>query len=546
MKNTFFICLFFSLACYSFAQNPLWKQWDRIYGGTKQEFVYNILSTPDDGYIIGSTSFSGISGNKTTRNWDTVNVSDDLWIMKLDGNGGIVWQKSYGTTSWDHMSTIQPTSDGGYIIGAQTSSGISGDKTTPGRGIHDYWILKLDSLGAKEWDKGFGGSGIDAVHYVFQTSDGGYLAIGESDSDSSGDKTEDGWSQSTGSFDVWIIKMDSAGHKQWDKDFGGINDDRARAGFQTKSGNYIIGGTSSSGISGNKTQSNFDSIETTADIWLIETDPFGNMLWDKCYGGDSIDIIQTVLEDDNGGYIIYGSSISDISGNKTEHCRGDFDYWIVTIDSAGVKQSEKAFGGNGRDVYGNLIKTSDGGFLVTGSSYSPASGEKSENNLGIQQVWTVKTDSAFNMLWDRTLLNNCLDQNVIAVQGSDQSYVFASASSAPAGGDQTSDCFNSYYDTWVIKFYDRTLITSASAPLFSNESAGMSIYPNPATSQFAVCSSQFTKDSQLEIFNSLGEKIYTSSYRDRLTVNCELFPSGIYFVRINNTVNQFTQKLFIK
>src|SRR6185295_3800992 len=125
-----------------------------------------------------------------------------------------------------------------------------GDKTQTVHGMpgsdSDYWIVKTDSLGNKQWDKDFGGTGIDWLYSVIQTADGGYLLGGTSYSDSSGDKSEN----SRGVSDYWIVKLDSLGNKQWDKDFGGFADDPFTALIQTADNGYVLGGHSYSGIGG--------------------------------------------------------------------------------------------------------------------------------------------------------------------------------------------------------------------------------------------------------------------------------------------------------
>jgi hypothetical protein len=160
------------------------------------------------------------------------------------------WDKRFGGTDWDELWSIQQTTDGGYILGGYSNSGIGDDKTEDSRGIDDYWVVKTDATGNKQWDKRFGGTDYDELLSIQQTKDGGYILGGQSSSGIGGDKTED----SRGGEDYWIVKTDADGNKQWDKRFGGTDDDRLYSIQQTKDGGYILGGESISGIGGDKTE----------------------------------------------------------------------------------------------------------------------------------------------------------------------------------------------------------------------------------------------------------------------------------------------------
>jgi hypothetical protein len=131
-----------------------------------------------------------------------------------------------------------------------SESGIEGDKSQDTIGGEDYWVIKIDANGIKQWDATFGGSGDDEGRYIEQTEDGGYILGGYSDSDSGNDKTEN----SRGKIDYWIIKIDANGTKQWDATFGSAQSDFLRVVIQTTDGGYILGGQSQSDISGDKTQ----------------------------------------------------------------------------------------------------------------------------------------------------------------------------------------------------------------------------------------------------------------------------------------------------
>ena len=217
-----------ALASFTFAQAPP-IQWDRTFGGNNYEQFNIVRQTSDGGYISGGWSQSPISGSKSQANWDASNNTPDYWIVKTDAFGTKQWDKRYGGTNWETFGSLQQTSDGGYILGGYSSSPVSGDKSQASRGVIDYWAIKLDATGAKQWDARYGGTSNDYMTCVIQTSDGGYMFCGFSTSGASGDKTQ----SNQGANDYWLVKTDASGVKQWDKRFGGTQDDWAYSVIQT-------------------------------------------------------------------------------------------------------------------------------------------------------------------------------------------------------------------------------------------------------------------------------------------------------------------------
>jgi len=163
------------------------------------------------------------------------------------------WEYRFGGNGQDLIQSFQLTHDGGYILGGYIGTDSSGDITEPSCGNTDYWIIKTNALGIKQWDKRFGGSNVDAFYDVQQTTDNGCILGGWSNSDSSSDKS----GSLKGSIDYWILKIDSLGNKEWDKDYGGFDQDVLLELKQTIDGGYILGGQSYSDSSGDKSQHNW-------------------------------------------------------------------------------------------------------------------------------------------------------------------------------------------------------------------------------------------------------------------------------------------------
>jgi len=188
-------------------------QWEKTFGGSGEEYGYSVRQTADGGYIIaGSTGSFG--------------VGDDVYLIKTDPNGNSQWQKAFGGSNDDQGWSVQQTSDGGYIIAGMTSSFDAG--------FHDVYLIKTDPNGNTQWEKTFGGSNYDFGFSVQKTSDGGYIIVGETSS------------FGAGSCDVYLIKTDPNGNLLWQKTFGGSDWDAGYSVQQTTDGGYIIAGTTES------------------------------------------------------------------------------------------------------------------------------------------------------------------------------------------------------------------------------------------------------------------------------------------------------------
>jgi hypothetical protein len=462
------ILLFLFCSFIAAAQNPLVKQWDYRYGGNNTEFLASFQQTMDGGYILGGLSASDSTGDRTqgTRG------GEDFWIVKTDSLGIKQWDKRFGGSNSDNINSLQQTTDGGYMLGGLTWSDSSGDVTQHTRGVFDYWMVKTDSLGNKQWDKRFGGASDDYLLCIRQTGDGGYISGGYSISDSTGDKTQ----PSRGGIDYWVVKTDSLGNKLWDKRFGGTGVDRLYSLQQTSDGGYILGGYSTSDTSEDKTQAS----RGFADYWVVKIDLYGNKLWDKRYGGADDDKLYSLQQTTDGGFILGGISASGIGGDKTAPMSdtgtqyGPNDFWLVKIDSAGNKQWDKKFGGlDTEDEYGSVQQTADGGYLLAGTSYSGIiSGDKTEANLSREQSWVVKTDILGNKQWDKTLrtanISLTIDDELgLAIQTREGFYVMANFTTGIVAGDKTQASWNSSWDYWFIKFCDTSANCNLSSPAIS-------------------------------------------------------------------------------
>ena len=262
----------------------------------------------------------------------------------LQAQPNAIWIRTFGGIDSDYGRSIQQVFNDGYIIVGTTAS--FGDN-------NDVWLIKTDVQGNKEWDKTFGGSNDDFGSCIQQTIDGGYIITGWTNSFGGGNN------------DVWLIKTDVQGNKEWDKTFGGNDTDVGYSVQQTIDGGYIITGWTKSFGNGNN------------DVWLIKTDADGNEEWNKPLGGNLFDRGYAVQQTIDGGYIIVGWTNSFGDGN--------YNVWLIKTDAEGNEEWNKPFGGSDSDRGYAVQQTENNEYVITGWTKSFGNG----NN----DAWLIKIEN---------------------------------------------------------------------------------------------------------------------------------------------------------
>lgn len=192
--------------------------WQRAFGGTNNDFPYAMCLAPEGGVVVaGATASYGAGGN-------------DVWVIQVDASGNRVWQKAYGGSGHDTAFAVDTTADGGYIVAGRTESF--------GAGSADFWVLKLDATGTLAWQRTYGGSALDWAFAIRQTADGGYLVAGQT------------LSFGAGAEDAWILKLDTAGAVEWQRAYGGTSLDYAYTVAPAADGSFLVGGVTGSFGSG--------------------------------------------------------------------------------------------------------------------------------------------------------------------------------------------------------------------------------------------------------------------------------------------------------
>ena len=474
-------------------------EWDKSYGGLRDDHAFSIQQTKYGGYIVtGITEVNeGDAGENSGR------LIFDYWIIKLNPDGELEWEKNYGGSDIDQSFSIRQTNDGGYIVAGWASSS-NGDVSAP-KGSDDYWILKLTPYGLIEWEKNYGGSWSDRAHSVKQTVDGGYIVAVYSSS------LDGDISKNNGGFDYWIIKLNSSGGMEWEKSYGGIYTDDAKSVQQTVDGGYVVAGYTNSNdgdVSGNK---------GGADYWIIKLNSDGELEWEQNYGGSESEFAQTIQQTNDGGYIVAGTTSSvdgDVNDNNEWH-----NYWIIKLNSDGELEWEKSYGGSGEDYAQSIQQTNDGGYIVAGSSNS-VDGDVNGNN-GWEDYWVIKLSPNGELDWEKCYGSFTGDKASAIYNTNDGGYVVAGSTWASDSEESISKRNANY---WIVKLYpdENPVLQSDSSGLFSIENpsnverlpiasntAGInSITPNPADNKINISVTiAESVQTSIAIYNIEGEKV---------------------------------------
>ncbi|MBI4931673.1 MAG: T9SS type A sorting domain-containing protein [Bacteroidetes bacterium] len=483
----------------------------KTYGGAKNDQGYSVQQTSDGGYIM-------------VGRFQNSNFTGDVYLIKTTTNGDTLWTKTFGGVGNDDGSSVLQTTDGGYIIAGTTMS------FSPGNG-EDIYLIKTNSIGDTLWTKILGGVADDVGSSILQTSDGGFIIAGSTMNFSAG------WE------DVYLIKTDGNANIVWGKSFGGINGDVASSVQQTTDGGYIIVGNTQSFGAG------------SYDVYLIRSDASGNSLWTKTFGGSGMDFGYSVQQTTDGGYIIAGGTYSFGAGGE--------DVYLIKTDGNGDTLWTKTLGGISSDVGSAVQQTSDGGFVIAGST--------SSFSAGSNDVYLIKTDGNGNSLWGKSFGGTGSDWSSQIQQTSDGGYVISGSTWSfdpffdiyliKCDSNGNSGCNEG--NTNTITKATTTTVTNPATQVSSGGIAKnpptqtgtggavttlcfangvneieqkniISIYPNPFSTQTTLQTDKFFKNATLTVYNLYGQ---TVKQIDNLAGQTIIFHrdnlrSGLYFIRI--------------
>jgi len=485
------------------AQVPVFQQ---TFGGWNDEFGYAVDQCTDDGFIIiGSTVTFG-AGAK------------DFYLIKTDGNGIMEWSKTYGGGNFDEAFAGQQTTDGGYIMAGYTYS--------YGQGLSDIYLVKTDANGDTLWTRTYGGTDYEEAYGVQQTTDGGYIVAGQTRSFGAGED------------DVYLLKIDGSGNLQWSQVLGGAGYDDGYAVEQTTDGGYMITGYTWSIGQGDR------------EFLMIKTDANGDTLWTKAYGDSNYDILYGAQQTSDGGYIAIGETWS--------FGQGGADMYLQKTDASGNLSWAKTYGVIDYDIGYSVQKTSDGGYILTGTKTHP-----DDFSFDLLQI---KTDATGNEQWVTSYrkpgdeygraVQECTDGGFVTVgytssygAGNFDVYLVKSDAFGNTGCNELpatilSAAANPLVSSGLLvttggiisgsatmvdspATLDSTLCASNSIHPITSSIVSFAMYPNPTAGRFTVVAK-----GPIRVFDMLGNLLLTESVNRGIDLSGH--PAGIYFVNVEN------------
>ncbi|HHW43730.1 MAG TPA: hypothetical protein GXX25_07980 [Desulfotomaculum sp.] len=324
-----------------------------------------VVRTRDGGYVVTGWTESGKEGS-------------DVFLARLDKKGNRLWIKTYKGNGYSCGYCVQEVNRGGFIVVGDTKSKNGYD--------HDVYVVQTDEKGEPLWEQNFGGQYCDYAWSVRQTKDGGYILAGGTES------------FGAGIYDVYLIKLDSSGQELWEKTYGGKGSDCGYAVLELDDGGYLIAGNTESFGNGN------------ADIYLLRTDPNGQLIWQKTYGGKGSDYAWSLAPCRDGSYVIAGEKeVAGRQGNILAAC-------LIKVDRDGNELWEKTYGdGSAGSIYA-VYQEGDGGHVLAG---------KKESTGGGYDIYLVKTDKNGDSVWEKTTSGSGFNCACSIVPGKDGEYVLA-------------------------------------------------------------------------------------------------------------------------
>ena len=340
--------------------------------------------------LLGSIIVAAEESDQSIEAVFGINVGESKGMFHTGSALG--WNMTCGGAGSDFAVDLVQTTDGGYALVGSTESF--------GAGNTDVWLVKTDAFGNHLWNKTYGGTGVDYANVLVQTTDGGYAFAGH---------TYSGVSK-----DAWLVRIDASGNHLWNRTYGGVSEDRAYALVQTTDGGYALACSTDSSGAGR------------SDFWLVKTSIDGSHEWNKTYGGTSIDDPLAMVQTVDGGYALTGRTGSFGAGST--------DFWLVKTDANGNHLWNRTYGGVSEDRAYALVQTTDGGYALTGPTYS--------FGVGNGDGWLVKTDASGYHLWNRTYGGSGVDWFYSVIIASDGGYALTGPTSSYGAGSS---------DVWLVE-----------------------------------------------------------------------------------------------
>ncbi|MGX7668865.1 T9SS type A sorting domain-containing protein [Flavobacterium pedocola] len=539
IRNLFLTALLFCISPV-FSQDILWE---KSLGGKHAEYLFDAIPTPDYGFILAGSSISGKNGSKQDSNKGNF----DYWIWKLDEDGTLNWQKSFGGDENDMLNTVRLTKDGGFILAGTSASNKGQDKKDNSKGQDDFWIIKLDAKGSEIWQRTIGGMAQEKLFSILQTKDGGYILGGTSASDKTRadekgvidpyGKNEN----SRGNLDYWVEKLDSDGKIEWQKTLGGKYNDELRSIIQTDDKGYVLGGYSNSPVSGDKTESCFGG----NDYWVVKLDEKGETQWQKTYGGDKDDILTSLILTKDNNIVLGGYSASGATNNKSTSSANGTDIWLLKADLKGDILWQENHNYGKHDMLSSIIENQDGTLLIGAYAQSEATSQKKSglqlgkgkpaaDKEGVNDYIALKTDAQGKELWSEVVGSKGDEVLKKLLETRDGGYILAGTSNGQFSRNKKTN--SNGYDFWIVKLRDKDKPKKPKAPIEA--------IPNPAETFTNVIVGFEFDNGTATVYDLAGRQLQQFEIHEKtIPVDLSKYPEGVYIVEVRTNTHDNSVKV---
>lgn len=464
MKHIFTLLVLFCIQPTLLVKAQLFKAWDKTFGSSLGDKPTAVIQLKDSGYLFIGYTNGGVSGDKTAPVMGPNYTKCDFWVIKVDKFGAKVWDKTIGGTKHDCSYAAKELEDGTILIFGESESDIGGNKNSPNLGKTDFWLVKLTKNGTKLLDRVYGESFDDGAFFTIPPA---VWNTSRKIINTGGNKfLIYGSSKSVADirdfYDYWIIQIDEYGTVQWQKRYGSDGDDILQSVVKTNDGGFVLCGYSNSPAKGDKSQGSLG-----VDIWLVKIDSIGNKLWDKTLGSTADDYAVQLVACANGDIMVATRSLGGISGTKQSANISNEDIWLLKLNPNGQVIWDKTIGGNKNECPTDMIVTPDGGYLIQAYSYSDSAFNKTENNMGGTDRWFIKIDDSGNIIYDKSIGGNHSDDPTSLINTFDYAYFSFGLSYSDTNRFKSENC-RGYNDYWGIKLFESFILQTQQGYCFTD------------------------------------------------------------------------------
>jgi len=421
MKYFIFVLLFMSFACTD--------RMDEVKDCNDFESAFSLTDTDGDGLTDCEETSSVDNPNTELKPIGMTDPNNPF-------NGVLDTFINKGGSLNESFKSVVKTIDGGFVVLGFTQS-QNGD-IVGARGSNDFWVLKYDMYQNLEWSKIYGGTNEDIAARIIQLSDGSYALTGFSKSD------DIDLNNNKGQKDVWVMRISETGDIMWSKSYGFTGDEEGLSIIENKNGDLVVCGYIDVTASGGKGNDFRFRQHGVGDIWVLKLNSNGDKIWRRYFGGTNNDRAYDLIQAEDGGYLVAGTSESeDFDISKPN---GSYDYWLVKLSEDGNMLWEKSFGGEEIDDCLKIVAVENNNFLLIGNTFSY--NQNGINNKGYSDAWLVKIDSKGNILWQNTYGGSAFDAATSAFYGKKGEYIIVGNTRSK---DKDLSDNKGQNDIWVFK-----------------------------------------------------------------------------------------------